>query len=109
VIAVATVATAALNIVFPPLVVPTLVVAGSAAVVGVSAAIQDQREQRRQQEETQALRREVDEVRRNQQELRAQLTRLQDRYEERVASVVDLDAVRDAQVVHVGVQIEPAA
>lgn len=51
-IAVAVVSTAALNIIFPPLVVPALVVGGVTSVVGVAGAIQDRRaEKRRQQRE----------------------------------------------------------
>jgi len=51
-IAVAVVSTAAVNIIFPPLVVPTLVVGGVTSVVAVAGAIQDQRaEKRRRQRE----------------------------------------------------------
>ena len=109
VVAVATVATVALNIAFPPLVVPTLVVTGSAAVLGVSDAVRNQREQQRTAHEIQTLRQEVDELRSDQQELRAQLTRINERYRERAASVVDLEAVRDAQVSDLEVRIDPAA
>lgn len=55
------------------------------------------------------MRREVDELRSDQQELRDQLTRINERYRERAASVVDLEAVRDAQVSDLEVRIDPAA
>jgi len=47
-VAVAVVATAAINIVFPPLIVPSLIVGGSVAVGGVPAAIFAQRAKKKQ-------------------------------------------------------------
>lgn len=126
-VAVAVVGTAAANILFPPFIIPTLVVGGGSAVAAVAWAIQDQRaakarelekeERRRQQAAADAQRdREIEELRRRDlehaqqlEEMRAQIDRLEERVTPIRADVTDLEAARAARPTSIKVTDVPHA
>jgi hypothetical protein len=124
VIALATVATVSLAIIFPPVGVPALVVTGIASVAEVGGVIQEQRDKeadrRRQDEVDKALRQRIDDQEKKISELRdtgkktsqslddlkGQFTRLQEQYDDRKTPAADPSDIREAQIISIEVRVE---
>ena len=124
--AIATVSLTALHIIFPPIVIPTLVFAAGGGLVNIGAAIQDKRaedakrinenDRRRQEEAAEAQRESVkqEEAQRNEErqrqqdeEFRSEINRLNREFERLSAEIVDINAARSAEILRVKFSDEP--
>ncbi len=116
-VAVAVVATAAINILFPPLIVPSLVVGGIVAAGGIPAAIHAQRERKKSRQEigdlkgaVSELKGEVGELKGEVGELRGALRRLDQRsalLREAPRKIVDTGALAEAEIQSIEIDSAP--